>query len=67
MISGFNKKKIEKLKNEMRNRTFIGEYIGNVKCQHLVKYPEETIVFYAIVDNLSSKMCQLPETSLRTF
>lgn len=45
----------------------IGEYIGNVQCQHLVKYPKETIIFYAIVNNSSPKICLLPEESMKLF
>jgi hypothetical protein len=32
-----------------------------------VKYPRETIVFYAVVDNYSRKICNLPEQSLSLF
>lgn len=51
----------------MSNKTFVGEYIGNVQCQHLVKYPRETIIFYAIVDNNSPKICLLLEESTKVF
>lgn len=57
LISEFKKKDLEALKKDMTHRTFIGEYIGNIECQHLVKYPRETIIFYAIVDNNSPKIC----------
>jgi hypothetical protein len=32
-----------------------------------VKYPEETIIFYAVVHNQSSKICLLPEFSYKLF
>lgn len=51
----------------MSNKTFVGEYIGNVECQHLVKYPRESIIFYAIVDNNSPKICILPEDAYKIF
>ena len=51
----------------MSNRTWVGEYIGNPNCQHLVRYPRETIIFYAIVDNNSKKICRLPEDSIKFF
>ena len=35
----------------MKNKTFIGEYIGS--GEHLIKYDEIEIIFYAIVDNYS--------------
>lgn len=51
----------------MANKTWVGEYIGNRQCQHLVRYPRETIIFYAIVENNSKKICRLPEDSLKQF
>ena len=33
----------------------------------MVKYPHETIVFYAVVDNKSKKICLLPEESVALF
>lgn len=35
----------------------IGEYVGNQKYQHLVKYEKTTILFYAIVENNSADIC----------
>jgi len=67
LISELKKKDLEALKKDMAHRTFVGEYIGNIQCQHLVKYPRETIIFYAIVDNNSPKMCNLPEESYKIF
>ncbi len=67
LISEFKKKDLESLKADAANRTFVGEYIGNSACQHLVKYPRETIIFYAIVDNNSPKICLLPEESYKIF
>ena len=32
-----------------------------------MKYPREAIIFYAIVDNNSPKICRLPEDSMKTF
>lgn len=67
MIKDFKKSEFESLKQDMRNRTWIGEYIGNIQLQHLVKYPAETIIFYSVVDNNSPKICKLPEDSIRFF
>ncbi len=67
LISEFKKKDLENLKQDFANRTYVGEYIGNQACQHLVKYSRETIVFYAVVDNLSKKICKLPEESYALF
>ena len=52
-----NKREYESLKNELTNRTIIGEYVGNPDNQHVVKYNRETIVFYALVNNYSNKIC----------
>ena len=67
LISVFKKKDLESLKVDMAGKTWVGEYVGNVQCQHLVKYPRETIIFYAIVDNNSSRICKLPEDSMKIF
>lgn len=32
-----------------------------------MKYPEETIIFYSIVDNKSAKICFVPEYSYKLF
>lgn len=42
-------------------KTLIGEYVGNQDYQHLVKYKKQTILFYAIVENLNgSEICMPP-------
>lgn len=33
----------------------------------MVKYPRETIVFYAVVENKSRKICHLPEEAMTLF
>ena len=45
----------------------IGEYVGNPKCQHLVKYNKISILFYAIVPNEGHLNCILPEESYEFF
>lgn len=51
----------EKLKDWLNCRTIVGEYIGNKEFEHIVKYSEETIKFYAVVENNSGLSC-LPVT-----
>ncbi|CDW83198.1 UNKNOWN [Stylonychia lemnae] len=58
---------LKQLKEIMTDRTFVGEYIGSIEHQHMVKYAEETIVFYAIVDNYSGKICWATEKALQVF
>lgn len=53
--------KIEKQREELMNAcsgvTLVGEYIGSQDHQHLVKYSRVTIIFYAVVDNISEESC----------
>jgi hypothetical protein len=44
-----NKQQVEALKQDLIGKTMIGEYCGNPDFQHLVKYADITIYFYAIV------------------
>lgn len=44
----------------MIGKTIVGEYCGNPEFQHLVKYGEITIYFYAMVENSSAETCILP-------
>ena len=37
--------------------TLVGEYCGHSHLQHLVRYPEETLIFYAIVPKDCSFVC----------
>ena len=48
---------IEELKNDLDKKTLVGEYIGSQEHQHLVKYSRVTIIFYAVVENMSMKDC----------
>ena len=48
---------VAKMRTELTGHTLIGEYIGSVDHQHLVKYSRVTIIFYAIVDNNSEEDC----------
>ena len=54
------KDEIELLKKDLNGHTIIGEYCGNPDFQHLVKYNEITIYFYAIVENKSRYTCIPP-------
>lgn len=58
---------IKDLKKEMAGMTLVGEYVGNSSLQHMIEYAKQTLVFYAIVDNNSSKICLPPEESLAFF
>ena len=60
-----NKKKddIEALKKDLNGFSIVGEYCGNPDFQHLVKYNEITIYFYALVENTSVYSCLPPPTA----
>ena len=40
--------------------TIIGEYCGNPNYQHLIKYDEICIKWFAMVDNYSEEYCKDP-------
>ena len=61
-------KQLSKLRESLTNKTLVGEYVGNYYHQHLIKYNKETLLFYAVVDNLShDQNCLLPEESYKIF
>ena len=57
IVDKLNKNQIQELKKDLTGHTIIGEYCGNPDFQHLVKYSEITIYFYALVDNNSEYTC----------
>ena len=60
MIAGRKPADLRALKEELTNRTLVGEYCGNPDYQHLVKYADVTIFFYALVENTSTHSCLPP-------
>lgn len=54
-------------KEELGNKTLVGEYIGNQEHQHMVLYERITIIFYAIVDNASPEVCIPTDIALTLF
>ena len=49
--------KLDELVSDLTGNTLIGEYIGSDQHQHLVKYSRVTIIFYAVVSNMSMDDC----------
>lgn len=47
----------------MADKTFIGEYCGNDKHQHITIYKNIEIIFFAIVENNSKNICMPVEKS----
>ena len=56
---------LDALKLKMANHTFVGEHVGNQAYQHLIRYKEVSIHFYAIVKNDSKLCCLDPEETLK--
>ncbi len=65
LISDRKKDDVEELKRDLTGKTLVGEYCGNQDHQHLVKYNEITIFFYALVENNSIYSCLPPPEAFR--
>ena len=48
---------LDEMKADLNQKSLIGEYVGSQEHQHLVKYSRVTIIFYAVVDNVSMTDC----------
>ena len=51
IIDKFSSDKIKELKDYLKDKTFVGEYVGNQLHQHLIRYMKHTILFFGIVKN----------------
>lgn len=60
LIADKKQEELSGLKKALSGRTLVGEYCGNPDFQHLVKYNEITIYFYAVVENNSTNSCIPP-------
>ncbi|CDW91204.1 UNKNOWN [Stylonychia lemnae] len=58
---------VTQLKKEMAGKTLVAEFIGSPEHQHMVKYNQITLIFYAIVDNNSSDLCWPVDQALNFF
>eukprot|EP00347_Sterkiella_histriomuscorum_P011394 403372627 len=58
---------IDQLKKDMANKTLVAEYIGNIEHQHMVKYNQTTLIFYAVVENYSPDICWPTDQALDFF
>lgn len=50
-IEGLSASSLAALKEEMHDKTFVGEFVGKKELANFVKYPKESIVFHAVVQN----------------
>ena len=67
IIEKKDKKQMQQLKDDMAGKSLVGEYCGNPDYQHLVKYAEVTIFFYAVVENNSEYSCIPPPEAFKLF
>ena len=51
ILQNFTKEEINKIKEYLNGKTFVGEYVGNQYHQHLIRYMKHTILFFGIVIN----------------
>lgn len=42
---------MDAIKNELSDKTFVGEYVGKSDLVQLIKYSKEAIIFHAVVPN----------------
>ena len=51
ILENFSDEEINKIKEYLNGKTFVGEYVGNQYHQHLIRYMKHTILFFGIVIN----------------
>ena len=51
ILDNFSNDEINKIKDYLDGKTFVGEYVGNQYHQHLIRYMKHTILFFGIVIN----------------
>ena len=56
-LETYSEQVVKDLKQDLCGNTLIGEYVGSQEHQHLVKYSRVTIIFYAVVSNMSADDC----------
>lgn len=50
-IEGLSATNLNALKEEMHDKTFVGEFVGKKELVNFVKYSKEAIIFHAVVQN----------------
>ena len=55
ILDNFTIEEVNKIKEYLDGKTFVGEYVGNQYHQHLIRYMKHTILFFGIVINDSSE------------
>ena len=51
ILDNFTNEEVNKIKDYLDGKTFVGEYVGNQYHQHLIRYMKHTILFFGIVVN----------------
>ena len=65
LLKDKKKNELEELKKDLTGMAIVGQYCGNPDYQHLVKYNEVTIFFYALVELRSVYSCLPPPETFR--
>ncbi|CAG9316924.1 unnamed protein product [Blepharisma stoltei] len=60
ILLNLNEQELEELKQDLTGFTIAGEYVGDLNHQHLVRYQKIDIMFYAYINNESSRPCLPP-------
>lgn len=66
-IAEFGELQLAELQTYLLSHTFIGEYCGNYKLQHMVDYESEHIRFYAVVEKNSAEPCYPCQKGMKVF
>lgn len=60
IIENFTPEEIKTIQDFIKDKTLIGEYVGNQFHQHLIRYMKHTILFFGIVENNNPTDNSLP-------
>ncbi|KRX03494.1 hypothetical protein PPERSA_02873 [Pseudocohnilembus persalinus] len=67
ILNKIGRKQAEQLKEYLDNMTLVGEYVGNQNHQHLVKYEQINLNFFALIDNETDLVCLPPLDIIKIF
>ena len=67
MLSSFSSEQINDLKEVLKGRTILGEHCGHPNHQHIMKYNEIQIIFYALIENEDKEICVDPDIAYNIF
>lgn len=50
-LSQMQESTLNALKEELHDKTFVGDYVGKSQLLNFIKYPKEAIIFHSVVPN----------------